>query len=257
MQPSADSVTSRPDRATILTGVLLLIVAGLAWMVVWRQSSAMTMPHAASFSEAVQFTIAWGVMMTAMMLPAALPMILLYRTVRRGVAKRGVGAIPMWLFAAIYLSAWLLTGVPVYLLSLAIRDFAALPYFIAGVLMLAGIYQLTPFKRSCLEACESPMSFLMRRWRGGYVATARIAAQHAGYCIGCCWALMVVLVAAGAMSLPWVLTITVIVFVEKVLPRGWTSARISGVVLILLGVAIVIRPDWALVMRPAAMPMMH
>lgn len=202
--------------------------------------------------------VSWGVMMAAMMLPSATPMILLYRTVSVRLAANGEASASVALFASAYVALWVLTGVPVYFAYVAVAAassrwtwFAhATPYAVALVLIAAGLYQLTDAKRVCLRYCESPLGFFMRRWKAGVAATLRIALLHAGYCVGCCWALMVVLVAAGAMSIPWVLTITIIVFAEKVLPFGWRTARVAGVCLIVLGVAVAVRPKLAATMRP-------
>ena len=166
--------------------------------------------------------------------------------------------IPAVLFAATYLVIWLLTGVPVYLAwvwigSIAMRSvqFAAIvPYATAGVLFATGVYQLSPAKRACLRQCVSPADFLMRRFRSGYAATLRLAATHAAYCIGCCWALMVILVVAGTMSLPWVLAITLVVFAEKVLPGGERTARVSGVLLMVAALIVAFRPDAAATLTP-------
>ena len=126
---------------------------------------------------------------------------------------------------------------------------AAMPYAVAAVLVGAGAYQLTDAKRVCLRHCEAPLGFLMRRWRSGYAATLRLALEHAGYCIGCCWALMAILVVAGAMSITWVLAIAVVVFAEKVLPHGWRTARFVGVSLLALGVAVAVHPALAVALR--------
>jgi predicted metal-binding membrane protein len=202
-------------------------------------------------------------MMVAMMLPSAAPMILLYRTVTGRLPPYEDPSIPVVLFAAVYLLLWLLFGVPVYLASVAVANLslrspwlhAAMPYLLAGVLVAAGVYQFTAVKRACLRHCEQPLEFLMRQWRGGYRASLRLAVAHASYCIGCCWGLMVILVAAGAMSLPWVLAIAVIVFAEKVLPRGGRTARLVGVALIVLGLAVALRPELASRLTPHGMTM--
>ena len=152
----------------------------------------------------------------------------------------------------------MLTGIVVYggyvttsILAARSSSFTATtPYIIAGILAAAGIYQFTSVKHVCLRYCESPLDFLMKRWRNGYRATFAIAVKHAGYCIGCCWALMAVLVAAGSMSIAWVLAIALVVFAEKVLPRGWQTARIVGAVLITLAIAIAARPELAGSLRP-------
>lgn len=232
----------------------LLITAVVSWWIVVRDASAMVMPQAVlSLSEGARYTLQWGVMMTAMMLPAAAPMMLLYGTVSRRLSTHGERAIAPSVFAAVYLLAWLLPGIPLYLAHVALRAAAArwsgvdalTPYAVAGVLVVAGAYQFTAAKAACLRHCESPLGFLMKRWRGGYGATLRLAMAHAGYCLGCCWGLMAILVVAGAMSLPWVLMITVAVCAEKLLPNSSRTARFIGAVMIALGVAIAAHPPLA------------
>lgn len=245
-------------RANVMAALSLLIVASASWLLLLRGQPAMVMPGiSASASDAALFTAQWGLMMTAMMLPSASPMILLYRTVRSRMPQDGRRAIPATAFAATYLGVWLLTGLPVYAVSIFMAGLAAssralhtaAPYLLALTLVAAGLYQFSAVKRACLRYCESPMSFLMRRWKNGYLASFRNALAHAFYCVGCCWALMVILVAAGAMSLPWVLAITFAVVAEKMLPRGWHTARLVGLALILLGIAMAIRPELAMTLR--------
>lgn len=249
------------SAGTAVLAAVLIVVGATAWFHVLQPGSSMSMagPGASpSLAEGAAFTAQWGVMMAAMMLPSAAPMIMLYGTVSRRLSVEGDSSIPVAVFAAVYLFLWLLCGVPVYgayvaMASLAARwrSFdAAMPYAVAGVLVAAGIYQLTEAKRACLRYCEAPLGFLMRRWRSGYAETLRLAVAHASYCIGCCWALMVILVAAGAMSIAWVLAIAIVVFAEKVLPRGWRTARLVGLILVGLGLAVALHPDLAGTMRP-------
>ena len=256
--PSARGERAAPDARVLLLGAGLAAVALSAWFQTVRDASSMSMPGAGlSLSDGARFTVEWGVMMAAMMLPSAAPMLMLYRTVSRRLAAGNDRVIPASLFAAVYLLLWLALGVPVYAAHVAVASAstrwpafdAMVPYGVAATLVLAGAYQLTGAKHACLRHCESPLGFLMRRWRSGYGATLALAAKHAGYCIGCCWGLMVILVAVGAMSLPWVVAITVIVFAEKVLPRGWWTARVVGGVLIVLGLAVALRPELAGTMR--------
>lgn len=263
---SASRTAAFGGRGALALGAVLATAAALAWLSVLRDAGSMPMaaPGAApSLAEGAAFTAQWGVMMAAMMLPSAAPTILLYRTASRRLAAIGDRAAPPAAFAAVYLLLWLATGVPVYGAYVAVGALAArwqgfgaaAPYAIAAVLAAAGIYQLSGAKRVCLRRCESPLGFLMRRWRSGYAATLRLAARHAGYCIGCCWSLMAILVAAGAMSLPWVLAITLVVFAEKLLPDGWRTARVVGAGLIALSLAVVLRPELAATMRGRMAPM--
>jgi predicted metal-binding membrane protein len=186
-----------------------------------------------------------------MMLPSAMPMMMLYRTVSAKLRQTGERAIPTLLFTATYLGVWLLAGVPVYAASRAIEELSAhsarfadlAAYAVGIVLIAAGVYQLSAFKHACLRKCKSPLQFLTEHWRSGYAATFRLAIRHSLYCLGCCAALMVILVAAGAMNLIWVLIITIVVFAEKVMPYGEWTARIAGLLLILLGVGVILHPE--------------
>jgi len=244
----------------IALSALLLATTAFAWLGVIHSATVMQMPEMEPLSGAaiLAFALEWGVMMTAMMLPSAAPMILLYGMASRRPGKSGEGVIPAEMFAMTYVALWLLTGVPVYLAWVGIGEIAArsmtfaatMPYAIAGTLFVTGVYQLSPMKHACLRQCEAPVDFLVRRWRTGYAASLRLAATHAAYCIGCCWALMLLLVVAGAMSLPWVLAIAVLIFAEKVLPGGERTARITGVILIAAALAVVVRPDLAGALTP-------
>jgi len=242
------------DVGALGLGGTLLTLTAWSWYVVLQRShdsmSAMV-GMAPSVVEGTTFVLEWGVMMAAMMLPSAAPMILLYRTVRSRLAADGERAIPAWLFGATYVGIWTLSGVPVYAGQVAATTLAtccawftrATPYAVAGVLVAAGLYQLTSLKRACLAPCESPLPFLMARWRSGYGETLALATRHALYCIGCCWALMLILVAAGMMGIWWVMGIAVVVFAEKVLPGGRRVARVVGGLLIALGVAVAAMPE--------------
>ncbi len=279
----------RWDRRTWLTGAWLIAVSAAAWVTVVLQASMKAMPGAApamnvpaasqppmpmlatvqpgmalpghGLADALAFLAAWGVMMTAMMLPSATPMIAFYGTIRRNLSQTGQAGIPAPLFALVYLILWLATGIPVYAVSIAIgaaaqaypKIAALMPYALALSVVAAGVYQFSPLKRACLRVCSTPLGFLIGRWRGGYRGTYAMAFEHAAYCIGCGWGLMLVLVAVGAMSLPWVLAIAAAVFVEKILPDSERTARVFGVVLVVLGLLIALQPGLAAAMRGPGM----
>jgi predicted metal-binding membrane protein len=266
----------RPRGAAAVTSTSNATVSRVkrsaAWVGVVRQAGSMgpmdmgdmdtadPMPSAGSLVDAaglLAFVGAWAVMMAAMMLPSALPMILLYRTAARNQAARGNPLLPTWALVAGYLLVWVVFGVPVYIASqvvgavvgsdLAVARWA--PYGVAVVLLAAGLYQFTPLKRVCLRACQSPLGFLMRHWRAGRLGALRMGADHGAYCAGCCWALMAVLVAAGAMGLAWVLLIALVVAAEKLLPWGQWATRATGVALLGLGTLVALQPQLALMLR--------
>ena len=192
----------------------------------------------------------WTVMMAAMMLPSATPMIALYRTVARRRDSRPVAARTA-MFAAPYAALWALAGIPVYASTVWIDTLIrshrwaheAAPYAVATTLLAAGAYQFTPLKRMCLARCRNPLNFLVAHWRPGLAGAARIGFAHAGYCFGCCALLMVVLVAAGAMGLAWVLLIAGAVTLEKLAPRWSASPALAGVTLLALGAAVALHPS--------------
>ena len=230
MTDSANTTNSTPDKTPPT----------------FSASNSMSMP----LVDATGYLITWGVMMAAMMLPSAAPMIVVYSTIKGKFSQTGQRGIPTVLFALVYLALWLAFGIPVYIVSILIDRavignpslVGVLPYALAIMLLVAGAFQFSALKRVCLRACRSPLAFLLGRWRTGYIGTSRIALEHAAYCIGCCWSLMAVLVAAGAMALEWVLLIAALVFVEKLLPRGELTARLIGAGLIILGLLVVIQP---------------
>lgn len=257
------------DPSTLLTGALLAGVAAFAWGSVVHQaagpvgsgatgSQAMTPLVRWSLSEGLAYLLGWGVMMTAMMLPSAIPMIALYGSVHRDRRRDGRAALPVALFTLVYLLMWLASGLPVYLSSLAIEWAASLapavaatlPYGLSAILVTAGIYQFMPLKHACLHACRGPHVFLLSHWQGGGPGGAlKLGVRHALYCLGCCWALMLVLVAAGAMALHWVVLVAALVFAEKLLPESLWTAYVGGIALLALGLAVAAFPELAFILR--------
>jgi predicted metal-binding membrane protein len=183
----------------------------------------------------------WWVMMVAMMIPAAAPTILLYARVHRH--SNGIeSAPPTAAFLAGYLACWLgfaliAAGLQSWLISgksmvLASRDAGAF------LLLAAGVYQLSPFKNSCLSRCRSPAIFLSRHYRPGASGAYAIGVLHGAYCVGCCWLLMALLFVGGVMNLIWVVALTLLVGAEKLLPSGLWVARIAGIAMIVWAVAV-------------------
>ena len=240
----------------MLTTALLLVITLAAWAQIllspmgMDDMAGMEMTMRPTVADALAYVTAWSIMMTAMMLPSALPMIGLYAATQRN-ASVGLRAIRVGSFTLMYLGVWALTGVPVYFASVALSAVSrgALVYVVAAVLIVAGIFQLSPLKRVCLRHCRSPLGFLFGHWREGWQGGLAMGRAHAAYCLGCCWALMVVLVVAGAMGLVWVLLIAAIVAAEKLLPRGEWIARAIGIALVLLGIAVAVRPNFASLLR--------
>jgi predicted metal-binding membrane protein len=257
--PDSSEVTGR-EPFSVLATVLLLGLAVAAWAHVLLSPmgaddmAGMEMAMSPSVADGLAYVTAWAAMMTAMMLPSALPMISLYAATQRNAASAALKAIRVAMFALMYLGLWALTGIPIYFASIVLGGVSAgvLAYVVAGALVLAGVFQLSPLKQVCLRHCRSPLGFLFGHWREGWQGGLAMGRAHALYCLGCCWALMVVLVVAGAMGLPWVLLIAAVVAAEKLLPRGEWIARTTGVALVLLGIAVAVRPGLATVLRAGA-----
>jgi len=257
-------------RERIVVGVALTILAAAAWLYLLHLSGTMeadddAMPGmpgmpamsavAMPSSEALHWidlgalTGMWAVMMVAMMTPAAAPMIATFAAVYRRRPATGRVAVPTIIFVLGYLAVW--TGFSVlaaiaqaWLHSKALLSAAMAPTtpLLGGALLIAtGIYQWTPLKRACLRLCRSPLSFFTTHWREGRRGAVVMGLYHGLYCLGCCWALMALLFAAGVMNLVWVALLAVAVLVEKVAPRGELVGRFAGLVLFVAGVVLVSR----------------
>jgi predicted metal-binding membrane protein len=191
----------------------------------------------------------WWIMMIAMMTPSAAPAILLYARVHRAALAKGQlrdEVAPIGAFAAGYLSVWLGFAVAAAALHFALERVGLIStmmmgsrsrWLSGGVLIAAGLYQLSPLKNVCLAQCRAPASFLARHWRPHASGALRLGAQHGAYCVGCCWMLMALLFVGGVMNLIWIAALTTLVLIEKVLPRGQWIGRSAGIALAGWGVA--------------------
>jgi len=235
--PDLTSRLLRHERLIVIAGVALLAL--LSWWYIaagagMRGMMATTM-QAPPLGALI---LMWWLMMVAMMLPSATPAILLYARVRQ--SRGGASAIAQSsVFLAGYLLVWLLFSI---LAAFAQRLLAG-PSMTLGnrwtesaLLIAAGVYELTPLKSGCLTRCRSPAEFLTRHWRPGWSGAMRLGVLHGADCLGCCWMLMALLFVGGVMNLMWVVALTLIVAVEKLLPRGDWFSRAAGVALIAWGV---------------------
>lgn len=202
-------------------------------------ASAWMMTVQWDWSRLILLWAMWAAMMAAMMLPSAAPMILLYA---RGMRHRATEAHParlIYAMAAGYVLVWSLFSVGATALQRALSSWLVLtpmmepatPVAAAVLLVLAGVYQLTPLKAACLASCQSPIAFMTSHWREGASGAFRMGLRHGLHCLGCCWALMLLLFAGGVMNLVVILALTVWVAIEKLAPFGKQSAWISGALL--------------------------
>lgn len=211
---------------------------------------AMAMPVDWTAGYAVLMFFMWWIMMIAMMLPSAAPMILLHAAIDRksqisAVADVGLGT--AWRSAAFtggYLAAWAFFSMIAVGLQWAFEGAGLLSpmmmnstnaLFAAAILLFAGLYQLTPIKQACLRHCRGPIQYLSRHWRPGAGGALQMGLHHGAYCLGCCWGLMAILFFGGIMNLYWIIGLAIIVLLEKLMPIGPRLSLITGSLFVAAG----------------------
>jgi predicted metal-binding membrane protein len=193
--------------------------------------------------------VMWTVMMVAMMVPSAAPMVLAFLSVNQRRQSAGRQFVPVGIFLAGYLAIWTAYSAVATLAQWGLHKATLLspamaatsPFLNGGLLIAAGIFQWTPLKHMCLRGCRSPLSFLMSEWRDGKAGAFIMGLRHGSYCVGCCWVLMALLFVAGVMNLLWVAVIAIFVMAEKTLPRGELLGHVTGAALVAAGVALMAR----------------
>ena len=192
----------------------------------------------------------WALMMVAMMLPSAAPMILLHARIDRGGARARLAH--SWLFAGAYLAvwglfsaaaaaaqAWLVDTGLVAAMALTIGDRT----LAAALLVAAAGWQLTAAKSVCLDKCRSPLAFVTRYWRPGAAGALRLGLAHGLFCLGCCWTLMLLLFVGGVMNLAWIAALALVVTAEKYAPARWhPSGMVAAGLLAAAAALIVLEP---------------
>jgi predicted metal-binding membrane protein len=229
-------------NALVATSVLAW--AALAWMALDMAHPLvqLTMPGGASWSASnvAAIYVMWSVMMAAMMLPSALPVVLAFvrLSIARGDRDRACGFVAGYLltwaaFSAIATaSQWLLQSLRWVDPMIASRSNA----LDVALLLLAGVYQFSPLKRVCLARCRTPLGFLIGDWRPGLSGAFAMGVRHGLFCLGCCWALMALLFVGGAMNVAWVAALALAVAIEKTAPGGERLGGVLGGALIVAGV---------------------
>ena len=234
--------------------MLLALAAGAWGLLAWQGAGAdmdMAMASPTMGMRAPLFLVIWVVMMVAMMFPTAAPMILTFHKVQASKRQRGEAFVATWMFVAAYMLVWTLSGVAAYAGALAAEAIAARVALspataarIGGViLVVAGLYQLTPLKDLCLSKCRTPISFIMTSWREGATGALRMGLLHGGYCLGCCWLLFVILFPLGIMNIAAMAVITLVIFAEKTLPWGRPVTRATAAALVAYGVMVLAAPQ--------------
>lgn len=247
---------SLPRRDRVAIASALIGVTVLAWAYLIRMAAQMDMSammpaamleiHPWSGGDFVFMFVMWAVMMVGMMVPTAIPMTLIYAAVARKAAGQGTTLAPAAVFLSGYIAMWTIFSAGATFAQWVLDQAALLspmlvsssPWLGAGLLIAAGVYQMTPAKEACLRHCRSPAHFIAEHWRPGWAGAFRMGLEHGVFCLGCCWALMGLLFFGGVMNLLWIAAITLFVLLEKVLPFGARSGRFAGIAMIAGGLAV-------------------
>jgi predicted metal-binding membrane protein len=245
---------------------VLMVVIGLAWLLAigaeltgqaqWVHHHHLVVDGLAVWASLALFLVAWQVHIAAMMLPSTLPMVGLFNRASAGQRHPRLARIG---FLGGYLVVWTLFGIAA-LLGDALLKYAMLywhwlmqrPEWLAGaVLVLAGAFQFSSLKERCLDKCRQPRAFLLNHYRQGMAGGFALGARHGLFCLGCCWALMLVMFVVGIANLAWMAPLAALMLVEKIARHGRRIVRPTGAVLMLVGLLVMLDPAWL----PSLVPM--
>jgi predicted metal-binding membrane protein len=246
----------RRDRLVVVFALLSVIILAWGYLLFGagmsvHEMSGMPMAQQQPIWTAAYAAVVlamWAIMMAAMMLPSAAPMILLYGTIANRSELKGDPAVRAGVFGLGYIVVWTGFSLAAVALQFGLDHAQLLSPMMSvtsrsvagGVLIAAGVYQWTPLKQACLRRCRSPLDFLMTEWREGWLGALNMGLRHGAYCLGCCWMLMLLLFVGGIMNIAWIAAVAAFVLVEKVFPGGNWIGRGTGVLLAVWGAAILI-----------------
>jgi predicted metal-binding membrane protein len=211
-------------------------------------SAMMMYPKAVTPMILFGLFLMWAIMMAAMMLPTAAPMILAYTRMQASDRNRGASWWPVAAFSGGYVMAWAAFSLAAAIAQAGLTNLSLMSPMMmkmtaplaSGTLIIAGLYQFSPLKQSCLQHCRTPMSFLLTQWREGAWGALGMGWRHGLFCVGCCWALMGLLFVVGVMNTAWIVAITIYVLIEKIVPRSEVLSKLVGTVMVGLGIWIAV-----------------
>jgi predicted metal-binding membrane protein len=257
-------VALRRDGLIFVGGLTLVCVSAWVWLLLGAgmDMSAVEMTDMAgmdgwlmrpaewSLAYATLMFSMWWIMMIAMMLPSAAPMLLTVIHMMRKQARTGSSVVHAGAFASGYLVMWGLFSFVATALQWLLEHAALMSPMLeitnvwlgAGILIAAGAWQFTPMKAKCLHHCRNPMVYLIAKWRSGRWGAFRMGLGHGAYCLGCCWFLMALLFFGGVMNLYWIVALTVFVILEKTIPLGHWLGKASGASLVACGLVVLYAP---------------
>ena len=244
-----ESILKR-DRTIVIAGLVGIALLSWAYVVylAWQMEGmdpGMAMPQIQPWSgtDFLLMFLMWAVMMVAMMVPSAAPMVLMFATVNRQRRARTAPYVPTAVFALGYVVVWAVFSLAATLTQWGLNEAALLSSMMRStttvlgglLLVVAGVFQWTPLKEACLVHCRSPLGFIMTHWREGRLGAFLMGLHHGTYCVGCCWALMTLLFVNGVMNLLWVAVLAAFVLVEKVVPAKRRLSQVTGGLLVAWG----------------------
>jgi len=248
---------ARTDQDRRITTVILVLVTGCAWLalLIWGFSPYRRFLDHQSLGQVTALdaplvlaliTSGWILMILAMMLPTTLPLVNLFR---RMVRPRPDHVSLTILLISGYIAIWAVFGLSVQVIDLGIHQVVDRVEWVAthswaigaAIIMSAGIYQFSPLKYYCLDKCRSPFNFISAHWKGGNprVEALRLGLHHGLFCIGCCWALMLLMFAVGMGNLGWMLALGAAMAIEKNVPSGRRLSVPLGMTLLTWGLGLV------------------
>jgi predicted metal-binding membrane protein len=251
---TAHAYSPLPRARALILGSLLVLAAGAWAVLVWQ--SSMTDPDDMDNMLTMDLGVPlflgiWVAMMVAMMFPTAAPMILTFASVHQKKQHRGKPYVPTWVFVSSYLAIWTTFGALTYAAAVGATELADNSMWVmdnaapigGGVLILAGLYQLSPLKHVCLSKCRAPMAFVLTSWRDGYGGALRMGLEHGLYCLGCCWLFFVIVFPLGMMNVAVLAAIVLLIFAEKSLPFGHRASQLAAAALVGYGTLVILVPD--------------
>jgi predicted metal-binding membrane protein len=255
MSPTAAHRLFPVARARALILGSLLVLAAVAWAVLVWQSSMTDMDDVNNMLTmdmgALLFLAIWMAMMVAMMFPTAAPMVLTFASAQQNKQQMGKPYVATWIFVSAYLGIWMTFGAIAYVAALGATELADGSMWVmdnaarigGAVLVLAGLYQLSPLKNTCRSKCRAPMSFVLTSWHDGYGGALRMGLEHGLYCLGCCWLFFVIVFPLGMMNVAILAAIVLLIFAEKSLPFGHRASQLGAAALVAYGTLVMLVPD--------------
>jgi predicted metal-binding membrane protein len=204
----------------------LLILAAASWLLTVRAMGGMSMDGRYALGATLPFLGGWVLMMAAMMFPSVWPAVMAHRRMlHRPTAQRRGTALSSPAFVVGYLITWTLFGGVAFVVVALGRDALSglsdphlARYVVAPIAVAGALYQIAPLKRRCLRHCRAPLFWLAAHWRDGLRGSIEMGTRHGAYCVGCCWLLMALMIAAGATSIVWMGLMAIAIAIEKLAP---------------------------------------